>query len=432
MVTRVGSRLVYLDAPIPPMGPSPETDARLAAVLVGMVASAGATILGTGCFSLASYLSAGNPIAGGAIGGVARVILERLVPKVRQPAKVLVTDFDNTLWAGVLSEDGEQGIAYQASGRGFRHFLYQTLLARLKASGALVAGVTRNSASVVQPVLDRGEMVLKSDDFVAVLASYHAKSSQIEALAKRLNLGLDAFVFVDDNEVELEEVTRALPAVRSIRFPSKEEDLPALLEQLSLAFARDQITEEDRDRTLLYRRRLDGIVPEEASGADIGEFLASLRMRLELTDRSQGDRARVVQLINKTNQFNLNGRRWTDEDVATVLATGGRLLGATLTDRSGSHGEIIAFLVTATGVVEAWVMSCRVFQRRVEHAFLLAALARGTAVTGFRFAATERNEPMRQFLRSLSGQPGDGVIAFDPTQFRAKFGSDGDLFEVAG
>lgn len=430
---RAPGRLVYVAAPIPPLASAPEVSAAIERVLTGLLAQSGAEILPPECFSLASYLSSGCPVAGSALGRVAAALLERLVGRVREPAKVLVTDFDETLWAGVLSEDGEAGIAHQASGRGYRHFLYQTHLARLKTDGALLAGVTRNSLAVVQPVLERGEMVLKADDFVHVLAGYGAKSSQIDSLARRLDLGLGSFVFVDDNEVELAEVSRALPEVACLQFPRREDDLPELLAALSARFGRDSLTAEDRERTALYRRRLEGMIPEGDSGADIRDFLACLEMRLVIRDRSTGDRARAVQLINKTNQFNLDGRRWKDEEIGRILDAGGRLVGATLHDRSGSHGEIIALLIGPDGLVESWVMSCRVFQRRVEYAFLLALLARGIEPQAFRYSATDRNEPLTRFLREPGfGPPTAGLVSFDPDRFRAEHQVDLQLFEISG
>jgi FkbH-like protein len=276
-------------------------------------------------------------------------------------------------------------------------------------------------------------MVLRWDDFVTHRVNWTPKSENIRSIAEELGLGLDAFVFVDDNEVELEEVSRALPAVRCLRFPAREDDLAGLLTRLADWFGRETITAEDRERTAMYRRRLEGLVPEGHAGADIRGFLQSLAMRLEVADRSRGDRVRAVQLINKTNQFNLNGRRWTDEDVEAILAGGGRLICATLSDRSGSHGEILALLMGADRVVEAWVMSCRVFQRRVEHAFLLALIDGGLAPAALRVARTERNEPMVRFLAELGvTEHPDGLAMFDAEGFRSAHEGERQLFQVAG
>jgi FkbH-like protein len=274
-------------------------------------------------------------------------------------------------------------------------------------------------------------MALREDDFVAIIASYHAKSAQIAALAQQLNLGLDAFVYVDDNPVELAEIGSALPQVTTLAFPDREEGLPEFLLRLSALFARETVTPEDRERTELYRRRAYGIAPSTAQGADLTQFLAGLEMQLVLHDRSQGDRTRAVQLINKTNQFNANGRRWTDEEVAALLTRGGRLFTASLQDRTGSHGEILACLIGPDHTMEALVMSCRVFQRRVEYGFLLALGAREVWPTAVRFTPTERNEPFRQFLADPAFDHGSNDIRpFDGRDFARRHQDTLRLFEV--
>jgi FkbH-like protein len=192
------------------------------------------------------------------------------------------------------------------------------------------------------------------------------------------------------------------------------------------------VTAEDRERTEMYRRRLAGMVPSDVAGADLTTFLRQLEMQLEIHDRSKGDRTRAVQLINKTNQFNLNGRRIADEEVERILASGGRLFSASLRDRHGEHGEILSYLVTGDGVVESFVMSCRVFQRRVEHAFLCWLIEAGLAPSALRFAETARNEPIQQFLKA------DGFtfthaeyVAVDSAQFHGTQGQSLELFEIS-
>jgi FkbH-like protein len=134
-------------------------------------------------------------------------------------------------------------------------------------------------------------------------------------------------------------------------------------------------------------------------------------------------------LINKTNQFNLNGRRVTDDEVAEMLRGGGRLFTAVLVDRNGAHGEILACLVSAYGVVESLVMSCRVFQRRVEHAFLAWLAGQERAPRFLRYHPTERNEPLRRFLEDPAFAVGDGeLVRFDSRRFLADHGPQRDLF----
>jgi FkbH-like protein len=274
-------------------------------------------------------------------------------------------------------------------------------------------------------------MTLGESDFVAIIASYNAKSAQIMELASRLNLGLESFVFVDDNPVELAEVALALPAVQCVAFP-KADGLPAMLSELATLFHRETVTDEDRERTALYRRRLEGLVPSELRGADISAFLRDLGMTLVIHDRSQGDRKRAVQLINKTNQFNLNGRRVTDQEVSTVLASGGRLYTAALNDRTGAHGEILSCLVDKDGLIVSFVMSCRVFQRRVEHAFLAWLVSQPDPPSAMSWVSTARNEPFARFLEEVRGEqpPSHGVLALSIADASARLSQNLDLFEL--
>jgi FkbH-like protein len=331
----------------------------------------------------------------------------------------------------VIGEDGIDGIRYTPEGVGFRHFLYQTVLAKLKREGTLLAAVSRNDPDLAHAPFRSGHMTLRAEDLVIILASYNAKSSQIKEIARQLNLGLDSFVFVDDNPIEIEEVSSALPEVRTMKFPANDDGLPAFFERLSALFARPVLTTEDAERTEMYRRRLDGMVPDASEGADLTDFLRGLEMALIIHDRSQGGRTRAVQLINKTNQFNLNGRRVCDDDVAAMLAAGGRLYGATLNDRTGSHGEILACLIDAGGTVRSLVMSCRVFQRRLEYAFFSWLGGEENPPTTLEFGSTPRNEPMRRFLEDpVFRRHANGVIAVDLTEFRRTHVDDLALFAL--
>src|SRR5262249_8292412 len=158
-----------------------------------------------------------------------------------------------------------------------------------------------------------------------------------------------------------------------------------------------------------------------------------LRMTLSLHDRTNGDRKRVLQLINKTNQFNLNGRRLTEEEVDGILASGGSLYGASLDDRTGSHGEILACLISRDGTARAFVMSCRVFERRVEYAFMTWLATRPDAPRRLEFAATARNEPLRRFLQDAAfTTQDDGVVGFDAAKFAENHRDDFGLFTIRG
>ena len=154
-------------------------------------------------------------------------------------------------------------------------------------------------------------------------------------------------------------------------------------------------------------------------------------MRLLLHDRSGSDRARAVQLINKTNQFNLNGRRVTDDEVAATLSAGGRLLTATLEDRTGNHGEILAILINGDGLVTSFVLSCRVFQRQVERAFCAWLAQQPSPPVALCFAPTERNEPFQMFLRDPAFEPAAaGRVAWDAAAYAKAHAEELTLFEL--
>jgi len=429
--TRTGSRVLYLPAPLPPLFADPPRNNALARFLESLALGLGARPLPADVFALGSYLASGCPIGGGAIGDVAEIIVDTALTPRAEHKKVLVTDLDNVVWSGVIADDGLEGIAFESSGPGYRHFVYQSLLRRLRREGALLAAVSRNDGEVAAAPFRSGRMVLREADFVAFLGSYYAKSAQIRALAERLNLGLDGVVFVDDNPVELAEVSLRLPDVRCLAFPQHDEELPAFLTDLAGMFAHGESTPEDRERTELYQRRLAGLVPSDLAGADLTRFLQDLKMVLSIHDRSQGDRTRAVQLINKTNQFNLNGRRVTDGEVAAILDAGGRLFAASLADRTGSHGEILACLVSAEDVIVSLVMSCRVFQRRVEYAFFSWFAAQRRPPLGLEWAKTPRNAPLQQFLEAAVGPVnGAGVVPLDSAVLASAHAGDLALFTV--
>lgn len=429
---RPRTRLLYLPAPVPPVTSSPEQLASVSLKLRAELVGLGTRLLDPADFALTPYLAAGFPVASQSIFRVAEQLVEAALAPKPEPKKLLVTDLDNTLWRGLVAEDGLDALSFAPEGTGYRHHLYQIALLRLKAAGVLLAAASRNDPRDVAAALAPGRMPVGQNDLVAVEAGYGAKSAMIRNLVARLNLGLDAVVFVDDNPVELAEVGAALPAVTALAFPAAEGELPAFLERLAELFRREQVTAEDLARTDLYRRMAETSAARSSNPAgDVEGFLRSLEMRLSIRDASQGDRVRAVQLINKTNQFNLNGRRFEDAEVATILQAGGRLITAKLDDRSGSHGEILVCLVGPDGTIEALVLSCRVFQRRVEHAFLAWLLQRPSAPHALRFAATERNEPLRQFLDDPAfAATGDGLVSIDAAAFARAHHNDLSLFAL--
>jgi FkbH-like protein len=425
------ARLCYVAAAVPPLWPDPSRNAAFADRLRSLVRGAGGRVLPGDLFSLDGYLASGCPVAGAGTAAVADALLEAAIAVRSESAKVLVTDLDNTVWDGVIGDAGIEGIHFRPEGAGYRHFVYQSLLRWLRQQGVVLAAVSKNDPESATAPFRRGTMLLQEDDFVAIIGSWHAKSAQIAELATQLNLPLDAFVFVDDNPVELAEVALQLPAVRCVRFPERVAALPAFIEALVAQFARTTVSDEDRSRTELYRRRLTGVPSSEMAGADLTEFLRGLQMTLTIHDRTRANRQRALQLINKTNQFNVNGERLTEQELLATLASGGRLLTATLDDRAGTHGEVVACLIGTLGDIRSFVMSCRVFQRRVEHAFMAWMVSQDIPLRTVRFRGTERNAPARTFLGHVAADPvADGLVTLDHERVEASCRAALALFSV--
>jgi FkbH-like protein len=429
LAKRPRARFIYLPAPIPPICAARSDNQRLAAEINALASRLGAEVLKCATFSMTPYLASGCPIASSSLSEVAETLIGLLLAPALGTFKVLATDADNTLWAGVVGEDGADEVVAESHGRGFRHFIYQGMLKRLRDSGILLAVVSRNDEDMVRAPLASGRMPLAVDDFVMICAGYGAKSDHVRNIAESLNLSLDSIVFVDDNAVEIAEVRATLAQVTCLEFPLKEDDLHNFLDFLARVFDRRQLTAEDAERTDMYRRRLASLPPTESDG--LTDFLKDLRMIMTVYDRSRGDWARAIQLINKTNQFNLNGVRWSEAAVAKLLANGGQLFTASLEDRTGSHGEILACLIDASGCVHAFVMSCRVLQRRVESAFMAWLLNRwkGSAPK-LAFLSTDRNLPMRNFLANPAFTAVPNAWDVDCSLFVANHAEDLSLFTI--
>lgn len=398
---RLGKNIFYLPAPLPPVAMNKHDLAMTDALIQLAVCSIGATQIKNHSFCFKTLMLNGCPISSKYLGEVGFSVMNTFFNYSPESKKVLVTDLDETLWQGILGEDGVDGISADPNGSSFKHFIYQTLLKKLKNSGFLIAICSKNDIDLVEKALQTKNFQLNEDDFVSIHASYRPKSDQIKELANSLNLGLEHFVFVDDNPVEIQEVSQSIPEITSYLFPKDLNELHSLINKIDANFLITKITNEDKNRTELYKNIRNAPLQDIESKTDLASFLASLKMKICLFDRSDSDQERAIQLINKTNQFNLNGERVSEDLVRRTIKLGGKLYTASLSDINGDHGEIICLLTDKNNCVISFVMSCRVFQRRVEFIFLKLILKNYLKEIHIRFIKTERNEPIKIFLLSL-------------------------------
>ena len=320
---------------------------------------------------------------------LARHVVAGIQAMVIGPKKVLVLDLDNTLWGGVVGETGPLGITLgeTADGEAFRAF--QAHARGLARRGVLLAIASKNNPDDArEPFAQHPDMVLAMDDFAAFEASWEPKAVALGRIADTLGLGLDSFVFFDDNPAEREHVRQALPEVEVIDVPEDPAEYVRALEA-GLWFESVGLTDEDRARTTQYaveRQRLE----LRSTAGSLDEYLASLAMVADVRELDDADLPRVVQLLAKTNQFNLTTRRHSEAQVRALLAPpGGVALTLRLRDRFGDHGLVAVVLAVAQADAErpalridTWLMSCRVIGRTVEH-LLAGELARRAERLGY-------------------------------------------------
>lgn len=282
--------------------------------------------------------------------------------------KCLAVDLDNTLWGGVIGEDGVDGIVLANNKEGARYKDTQRLLKKMKDQGVMLAILSKNNANDVEPVFHHPDMVLRHEDFVGEAINWSSKSSNIRELAKALNIGLDSFVFLDDNPAEREQMKAECPEVAVIEFPKDSSLLPETIAQIyDEYFLSLEITGEDRKKTAMYRAEIQRRA-EMTAAASVEDFLKKLEMTMEIHRMKPEEEKRVAQLTNKTNQFNVTTKRYSEEEIHK-LAELGDVITVHMADKYGDQGLVAIMILKYEGDVaeiDTFLMSCRVMGRKAE------------------------------------------------------------------
>jgi FkbH-like protein len=330
--------------------------------------------------------------------------------------KCLVLDLDNTLWGGVIGDVGLSGLVLgEGSAGGEAHIELQRYAKRLKERGVILAVCSKNDLAIAESAFnEHPEMVLRRADIAVFVANWSDKVENLRAIAEQLNIGLDGLVFVDDNPVERARVREALPMVAVPELPDDPSRYVRCIAEHGY-FEAVSFTREDVQRAAQYAANAQR---EALRGAaqSMEEFLRGLQMTVTYGPVGDVDLARVTQLINKTNQFNTTGRRYSAEEVTGLAGDGSNLvLQFRLFDRLGDNGLVSAMILRpAPGVasameIDTWVMSCRVFGRQLEdeamNIAVEAARARGVQALRARYVPTERNRVISELYRSLGFEP---------------------------
>ena len=347
------------------------------------------------------------------------VLAEHLAANIRAAfgyaSKVLVLDLDNTLWGGVIGEDGLSGIVLgPPSPEGEAYLELQRYAKELKERGVLLAVCSKNNLEDAQlPFREHDSMILQLDDFVAFIANWNDKAANIQQMAQGLSLGLDSFVFLDDNPLERSWVRSQLPDIAVPECDSKPWDMLKALRS-GMYFETIALTEEDFERHKSYKSNI-ARQNFEKNAVSVEDFLAGLEMISESGPVDALTITRVTQLINKTNQFNLTTRRYTEEQVRSMAESGEWWTRwFRLKDKFGDHGLIGVMLGSnknKTWRIDTWLMSCRVLGRKMEvymaKQFLQEAAKAGAREIIGEYIPTAKNSLVKDLYLNVGFNPMD-------------------------
>ena len=359
--------------------------------------------------SVSSEISSGFPYRRPHAERVAALLAAALHPAA--PKKGLITDLDDTFWRGVVGDVGVDAVSWSLEHGSQPHALYQQLLSSLAASGVLVAIASKNDPGVVAEALGRNDLLIARDRIFPVHAAWTPKSESVRAILESWNIGADSVVFVDDSAMELAEVKARFPDVECLQFAPRDEGaVVELARRLRDLFGKESVREEDRLRVDSLRASGAAALAPDGAPADHESFLAQLDPVVRLQIGRDATDERALELVNKTNQFNLNGRRYTDAEWRRLLGRDHAfMVGVSYRDKFGPLGKIAVAAGAARGGVvrlDTWVMSCRAFARRIEYRTLLALFEHFDASEiVLDVARTARNGPLVELLERLGQVP---------------------------
>lgn len=290
--------------------------------------------------------------------------------------KVLVLDLDNTLWGGIIGEDGLHGIQLSEDGIGKVYRDFQKIIKQLKSLGILLAICSKNNETdVLEAFGSHKMMILKMKDFVAKRINWDNKVENIRSVAKDLELGLDSFVFIDDNPVEREFVKQNIPGLSVPEFPKDIEQLNKwfINDVVFQYFSKVTLTNEDKEKTKQYERNSKRKVLE--ASLDLGDYIKSLEIKLSVSIDDKNQVQRISQLTQKTNQFNLTTKRYTESEIKKFMNNKlSHVFSLEYSDKYGNEGIIAASIIEINqkniAFIDTFLMSCRVIGRNIEFSFL--------------------------------------------------------------
>lgn len=348
-----------------------------------------------------------------------------------QRKKCLVLDLDNTLWGGVLGEDGIQGIQIGGDYPGKAFLYFQEGLVELSRRGVILAVCSKNNEEDVLEAWEKNPfMRLTREHISAYRINWRNKADNIRELSSELNIGLDSFVFVDDNPTERELVRQMLPMVEVPEFPKKPYQLPAFLISLNDSYFKVySVTDEDRRKVEQYKANADR-AREQSRFSDLNAYLRSLEMELGIFPMDEFNVSRIAQMTQKTNQFNLTTHRYTEPDLRRFSEEGWLVYCLSVKDRFGDNGITGAILLRPLAMayeIDTFLLSCRILGKGIESAFLSVVLnrlrERGIREVRASYSPTAKNGQVASFYDNEGFMP-DGQDASDDKRYLLRMEED--------
>ncbi len=344
-------------------------------------------------------------------------IVRRAHALASRPYKVIALDCDNTLWSGICGEDGPGGVTLDEPRRALQQFM-----AEQREQGMLLTLASKNNeADVVETFEQHAGMPLQLRHFAGRRLNWDSKASSLRGLAEELSLGLDSFIFVDDNPKECAEVEDNLPEVLALALPENADGIQHFLEHV-WAFDHPLVTEEDRNRSAYYTQSQE-FGRELRRAESLEHFIETLELRVDIRPLAAESAARAAQLTQRTNQFNFTTIRRTEAEIAKA----GECFTVHARDRFGDYGLVGVIVLNAAGGVldlDTFLLSCRALGRGVEHRMLAwvggEAARRGAEAVRIRCARTAKNQPAREFLDEIGVEPDELAAPARLTEVRWK------------
>lgn len=320
--------------------------------------------------------------------------------------KAILVDGDNTLWKGILGEDGIDGIKCDNNADGILHYHFQLFLKAKKEEGFLLCLCSKNNETDVKEVFESKNWPLNWEDFIVKKVNWEDKWQNIQQIAAELNIGTDSMIFIDDNPFEINSVKDLIPGITTIPFSHDYASFLKMTERFM--FRRKRILHSDLEKSEQYQVEFQR-KKEQEQFQNIDQFIQSLNIRLDIRLNDLGDLERLSQMTGKTNQFNFNKREFSTDELNSFITSGNQVYSLKVSDKFGDYGTVGIILLELDGenaILENFLMSCRALGKRIEHRFFDTVVERlkedNATIREIRFRETAKNKPAQDFLNKLN------------------------------